>query len=227
MKLFGREGEKSDIWNVQSDGHALHVWIIEIVKPLKGESGASLEPVKGLFFMSLSKKIRFEVFKRDSFKCQYCGATPPSVILEVDHIMPVSKGGQDDIDNLVTACFDCNRGKSNKELTTMPQSTREKTEQLKEKEEQYEEYKKVLDDIKRREQLEIDIIDDIYSTYFPDWSFSDRFRNSSVRTFLKMLGRPAVESAMHTACGRINDEQKVLKYFCGICWNRINDIGNG
>ncbi|GAB3801495.1 HNH endonuclease [Virgibacillus kimchii] len=61
---------------------------------------------------SLSKKARFEVFKRDSFKCQYCGNTSPDVILEVDHIKPVSDGGTNDITNLITACFDCNRGKS-------------------------------------------------------------------------------------------------------------------
>ncbi len=62
---------------------------------------------------SLSKKIRFEVFKRDSFKCQYCGKASPDVILEVDHIKPVSEGGTNDMTNLITACFDCNRGKSN------------------------------------------------------------------------------------------------------------------
>jgi len=40
----------------------------------------------------LSKKQRFTVFKRDLFACQYCGATPPGAILEVDHIHPVSQG---------------------------------------------------------------------------------------------------------------------------------------
>ena len=34
----------------------------------------------------MSKKMRFDVFKRDGFQCQYCGSTPPSVVLEVDHI---------------------------------------------------------------------------------------------------------------------------------------------
>lgn len=65
---------------------------------------------------SLSKKIRFEVFKRDSFTCQYCGAKAPQVTLEVDHIDPVSKGGTNEMMNLVTSCFECNRGKSNKKL---------------------------------------------------------------------------------------------------------------
>ena len=63
---------------------------------------------------NLSKSVRFEVFKRDSFKCQYCGKSAPDVVLEVDHIIPVSKGGDNDISNLITACFDCNRGKRDK-----------------------------------------------------------------------------------------------------------------
>jgi hypothetical protein len=66
--------------------------------------------------MSLSKKIRFEVFKRDKFTCQYCGHSAPDVTLQVDHIHPVSKGGDDDLVNLVTSCRDCNVGKSNRLL---------------------------------------------------------------------------------------------------------------
>ena len=45
----------------------------------------------------LSKKIRFEVFKRDKFTCQYCGRMSPDVILEVDHIEPVAEGGDNEI----------------------------------------------------------------------------------------------------------------------------------
>lgn len=65
---------------------------------------------------SLSKKTRFEVFKRDSFTCQYCGAKAPDVILEIDHIQPVKDGGTNDIMNLVTSCFACNRGKSARKI---------------------------------------------------------------------------------------------------------------
>ena len=173
--------------------------------------------------MAISKKLRFEVFKRDGFKCQYCGSVPPIVVLEVDHIVPVSKNGTDEIDNLVTSCFDCNRGKSNRELTTMPQSTIEKTKQLQEKEEQYKAYKKVIDKIKKREQDELNAIDEVYSSYFTDWCLSDRFKNGSLKTFLRILGFDKVEKAMHTACTRIYDDQKAIKYFCGICWNKIND----
>ncbi len=62
----------------------------------------------------LSDKLRFDVFKRDKFVCQYCGACGPNVELEVDHKIPVSRGGTDDIDNLKTACFNCNRGKGDR-----------------------------------------------------------------------------------------------------------------
>jgi len=65
---------------------------------------------------TIPQKTRFEVFKRDSFKCQYCGQPSPDVILHVDHIKPVSKGGDNSIINLVTACQGCNSGKSNIEL---------------------------------------------------------------------------------------------------------------
>lgn len=66
---------------------------------------------------ALSKKIRFEVFKRDSFTCQYCGRSAPDVILQVDHIKPVASGGNNNILNLVTSCHDCNIGKGAKELS--------------------------------------------------------------------------------------------------------------
>lgn len=61
----------------------------------------------------VSQKLRFDVFKRDSFTCQYCGRKSPEVILEADHITPKSKGGLDTLDNLITSCRECNRGKTN------------------------------------------------------------------------------------------------------------------
>ena len=66
------------------------------------------------------KRDRFEVFKRDHFTCQYCGAQPPGVTLVIDHAEPVSLGGSDDSANLVTACEACNQGKSDKPLSHVP-----------------------------------------------------------------------------------------------------------
>lgn len=66
---------------------------------------------------NISKKTRFEVFKRDNFTCQYCGRSAPDVILEIDHINPIKNGGDNNILNLITSCFDCNRGKGKRKLT--------------------------------------------------------------------------------------------------------------
>lgn len=59
---------------------------------------------------------RFQVLERDMFTCQYCGAKAPFVNLEIDHIVPVSKGGDNDLGNLITACEKCNQGKYNNEI---------------------------------------------------------------------------------------------------------------
>lgn len=60
----------------------------------------------------ISKSTRFQVFTRDRFTCQYCSRAAPEVVLHVDHYIPVSAGGPDDFWNLLTACQDCNAGKS-------------------------------------------------------------------------------------------------------------------
>lgn len=75
---------------------------------------------------SVSAKTRFEVFKRDAFKCQYCGkGVDAGAVLEVDHLTPVAEGGTNEIFNLVTACKDCNRGKGKTRLSDKEQAKRE------------------------------------------------------------------------------------------------------
>lgn len=62
--------------------------------------------------MAVTKRLRFEILRRDNHTCRYCGASAPEVKLTVDHVTPVALGGNDDPCNLVTACVDCNSGKS-------------------------------------------------------------------------------------------------------------------
>ena len=69
----------------------------------------------------LSKGKRFDIFRRDGFTCQYCGQQPPDVVLEVDHILPVVEGGDNDPMNLTTSCRPCNQGKGKKRLDHPPQ----------------------------------------------------------------------------------------------------------
>lgn len=63
---------------------------------------------------SIWARIRAAIFARDDYTCQYCGVR--GARLECDHVVPVSKGGHHGEDNLVTACFDCNRSKRDKSL---------------------------------------------------------------------------------------------------------------
>lgn len=170
---------------------------------------------------ALSKKVRFEVFKRDCFSCSYCGRSPPSVILECDHIDPVSKGGDNDLDNLTTACFDCNRGKSNRLLESIPKTVEEKRQLLAEKEEQLKAYKRLKKNIRSRQNREIKKIEAIFQDYYPDYSFNESFRNSIRINFLPALELEEIESAMYIAGQKCRTSNSATKYFCGICWNRI------
>ncbi len=86
----------------------------------------------------IRKSVRFEVFKRDSFTCQYCGRKAPDVVLEVDHITPVAVGGENEILNLVSSCRDCNAGKSDRLLsdTAAIDKRRDQLEDLEERRQQ-------------------------------------------------------------------------------------------
>lgn len=61
-----------------------------------------------------SLRLRFQVMRRDSFRCVTCGRSPATkagLILHLDHVIPFSKGGRTELVNLRTTCSDCNLGK--------------------------------------------------------------------------------------------------------------------
>ena len=68
------------------------------------------QPPEGDALMAISKRVRYEILRRDNNTCRYCHAidTP----LTIDHVVPTVLGGTDDPSNLVAACKDCNAGKS-------------------------------------------------------------------------------------------------------------------
>ena len=72
------------------------------------------KPVSRSASRSIPDRLRYQVLKRDMFKCCACGASPakdPSVELHIDHIIPWAKGGSTTMDNLQTLCSKCNLGK--------------------------------------------------------------------------------------------------------------------
>lgn len=169
----------------------------------------------------ITKKIRFEVFKRDEFTCTYCGQKPPAVVLEVDHVIPVARGGQDAIENLTTSCFDCNRGKSDRALGAVPESIKDRADLLKEREEQEREFAKLLRSRRRRVDESINEIQRILLGD-TDLVFTDRFR-LSVKHFLEKLSIDRVTFAAERAYQKVRAPDPRLKYFCGICWKLIKE----
>ena len=102
---------------------------------------------------AISKTVRFEVFKRDSFQCRYCGASAPDVLLQIDHIKPVAGGGNNEITNLITACAACNAGKKDRPLddSTVIKKKKAQLNELHERREQLEmmmEWAESLQDLK-------------------------------------------------------------------------------
>lgn len=172
---------------------------------------------------TISPKIRFEVFKRDLFTCQYCGRKPPDAILEVDHIVAVKHEGTNNIDNLICSCFDCNRGKSDIKLETIPDTISNKLEILEERKKQYNEYIEMLKFMSTKTENEIDMVEKEFMHRFTKTNFKKDFREYSVKKFINELGVEEVINAMNISCEKIKQKTNVLKYFSGICWNKIRE----
>lgn len=167
---------------------------------------------------ALSKKTRFEVFKRDSFKCMYCGAHPPAVLLEVDHIKPVASGGGNEMDNLVTACEACNRGKAARSLEVVPVGLADKATTVAEREQQIRGYQKVMEAKRLRLDREAWAL---MNSFREEQSSAPRDWMNSMRMFLDKLGFPEVQDSMDLAMAKGLREEKTWRYFCGICWNKL------
>lgn len=129
---------------------------------------------------SIPKKLRFEVFKRDSFTCQYCGRKAPDVLLHVDHIEPVAKGGTDDLLNLITSCVDCNLGKSDRRLldSAVLDKQRDQLEALQERKEQIDmmfQWQKALLGL---DDSVTDQLSEYWSELVPDFSLNETGKKS-------------------------------------------------
>jgi hypothetical protein len=169
---------------------------------------------------ALSKKTRFEVFKRDGFRCMYCGAHPPSVLLEVDHVLAVAAGGTNDMDNLVTSCEPCNRGKGARDLQAVPEGLAEKAAAVAEREAQLKGYHSVMQ--AKRDRLDEQAWDLMNMWHTPKDNAPRDWMNS-MRMFIDKLGYHEVREALEIAMakGWTYSEQKTWKYFCGVCWNKL------
>jgi 5-methylcytosine-specific restriction endonuclease McrA len=68
-------------------------------------------------FRRFAKPVKFSrvnIYARDNYRCQYCGVKCTIGELTYDHVIPRSKGGHTTWENIVSACYDCNREKANR-----------------------------------------------------------------------------------------------------------------
>ena len=165
----------------------------------------------------LGNKIRFSTFERDCFSCQYCGGKPPNVVLEIDHIYPVSKGGKNELENLTTSCFECNRGKRDRILGSMPKKVAKRIDSIKEKEEQMEAFYKYQKKIEKMLDRKVDKLSKIWAELWNDRYTLNLRGRSTIKMFLKHLPESEIEEAMYIATGKIsNDIENCYKYLCGV-----------
>jgi hypothetical protein len=78
----------------------------------------------------IPRALREEIYRRDEYKCQFCGAEPGQERLTIDHLVPLALGGVDEKTNYVTSCKDCNELKAAMPLTEFAKHIKIKLEAL-------------------------------------------------------------------------------------------------
>lgn len=171
--------------------------------------------------------MRFNVLKRDSFTCQYCGAKAPDVVLHVDHIKPVADGGKDTLLNLVTSCQPCNGGKGKVPLddTSAVEKSRRQLDQLQARREQI--------DMMIEWQTGLEDADEALARKARD-SFIKAFPGQSpnahgmrlLRRLLKDYGLPDLCAAMVEASDRysVYKDDKVTQESCAEAFGKLRPI---
>lgn len=176
----------------------------------------------------LGKRVRFEVFKRDNFTCQYCGAEAPAAVLQVDHILPVAEGGTNDLTNLVTACVGCNAGKSDKLLSddAAVKRQRREMERLQERREQIEmmaEWRRSLDGLA---DAEVEEVAGYWREQVPGYHLNDRGLREA-RKLVRKFGLRGVLDAIALAADQtvvFDDEGFATQQSVDQAWRAVGGI---
>lgn len=179
--------------------------------------------------MAVSKRLRYEILRRDSHTCRYCGASAPDVPLRVDHVTPVALGGTDEPSNLVTSCEPCNSGKSSstvdaavvanvsEDALRWASAMTQAAENLRKQDTPKLEYRDVFLAEWNRWHLGKD--DDKKVPLPEDWKQAmDRFRVAGIPTWMW---------ADIVDIGMANQKVKpdnTFRYVCGIAWNKVSAL---
>ena len=177
--------------------------------------------------MAVSKRLRYEVLRRDNHTCKYCGGTAPDVTLTVDHVVPSTLGGSDDPSNLVAACMDCNAGKS---------ASNPDAPLVADVDEKAAQWAQAMHRVVKNRMAEHATQRARVDAFDQKWcSWSDgagdelpregNWKDSIVMFLANGLDDEFLADAVDSAAGnrkvRYTD---VWRYFCGICWRELDDI---
>jgi hypothetical protein len=179
--------------------------------------------------MAVSKRLRYEILRRDNHTCRYCGATAPDVPLRIDHVTPVALGGTDTPDNLVTSCEPCNSGKSSATVDSAlvanvsddalrwADAMQQAAENLRQQQAPKDEYRDAFLAEWNRWHLGKD--DDKKVPLPEDWKQAmDRFRVAGIPTW---MWPDIVDTGM--ANQKVKPDN-TFRYCCGIAWNKVSAL---
>ena len=175
---------------------------------------------------SISQKIRFEIFKRDKFTCQYCGEEAPKVILNIDHINPVKNGGDNNITNLITSCFDCNSGKRARLLNDdhIIKKQKKSLDELQERRNQIEMMHDWKQGNSNLDDLEVSKIENYIKS---SWNFElTQDGKIAMKGHIKKNGASYVYKAIDLTCSQYFDKhgfEYAINKLGGVLYNMKND----
>lgn len=178
--------------------------------------------------MAVSKRLRFEILRRDNHACRYCGRKPPEVELTVDHVQPTALGGRDVAENLVASCRDCNSGKTST-TPDAPLVAQVAEDEMRWSAAMHAGVAKLLEDHKS----ELDYRDTFLTAWNdwkigkskkpvpldPEWQLSVenfRTRHLPIEVLISAIGKAMVAPKVAV--------ENVFRYTCGIAWNKIEEI---
>lgn len=177
----------------------------------------------------VTKRLRYEILRRDGFRCRYCGATPAEAELRIDHVIPEALGGPSVPSNLATACHPCNSGKSSvppeapiveqvaddalRWSAAMERAASEMEARLRKRDDQnlvfLNEWTAYTYGGSAEQTVQLD----------PNWSTSvTRLRTAG-------LTDPLIVEAVKATMGanRVLPENR-FRYFCGVAWNMVSEM---
>lgn len=178
-----------------------------------------------------TKRARYEILRRDNFTCRYCGAKAPDVQFQVDHVNPLALGGLTTPENAITACADCNRGKSATPPDAQVVADTMATD-LQFRDAIQDALQRFGDDATAERRAADAWIAQISKHWVRHLALEERYPQGFERTLMhwRRLGCPAeiILYAMDatTLCDNLyGNIDRQWRYTCAIVWNKITEAG--